>query len=162
MRFPLALAVSVTVALAMATLDRFAKIFVTTHPAAGGVIAAGWLSIRGTANPNLAFSLPFPRGLIAGLSAGVTIAFGWWWLSAYRQRDSWRSAALTFILAGASSNLLDRLRWGHVVDYIDVPWFTVFNLADAMITIGVGLLIMQELICWFQRRRKGNVRISNS
>ena len=140
--------------LAVASVDRFVKNFITTYPARSGVIAAGWLNFRVAANAGLAFSLPFPRGMVPGLSSGVILAFSWWWLLAYRRRDGLQISALTAILGGASSNLLDRLRWGHVVDYLDVPWFSVFNLADVLISVGVGLLIMQELIRWLQGRRK--------
>ena len=49
------------------------------------------------------------------------------------------------ILGGAVGNLIDRLRWGYVVDFIDVRIWPVFNLGDSAITIGVGLLIWQSL-----------------
>lgn len=43
------------------------------------------------------------------------------------------------IVVGASSNLLDRLRFGFVIDYINLKFWPVFNLADVMIVAGVGL-----------------------
>ena len=47
-----------------------------------------------------------------------------------------------FILGGALGNLVDRLRLGHVVDFLDFRIWPVFNVADAFISIGVGLLIL--------------------
>jgi len=43
-------------------------------------------------------------------------------------------------LGGALGNLLDRLRYGHVVDFIDLSWWPVFNLADSAIVVGVAIL----------------------
>jgi len=49
--------------------------------------------------------------------------------------------ALSFILSGTLGNLTDRLRFGHVIDFIDLRIWPVFNIADSFITIGVGILI---------------------
>jgi signal peptidase II len=43
---------------------------------------------------------------------------------------------LALILGGAVGNLIDRLRFGHVIDFIDLHWWPVFNVADSCITIG--------------------------
>ena len=52
--------------------------------------------------------------------------------------------ALTFILFGAISNIVDRLQYGFVIDYLELRYFTVFNLADAMISLGAFILILQN------------------
>lgn len=52
---------------------------------------------------------------------------------------------LTLILFGAISNLQDRLFYGYVIDYLELRYFTVFNLADAMITIGTASLIFLNI-----------------
>ena len=49
------------------------------------------------------------------------------------------------ILGGAAGNLVDRARWGHVVDFIDLHVWPVFNVGDSAITIGVSLLILHTL-----------------
>ncbi|WP_306575405.1 signal peptidase II [Oligella urethralis] len=58
--------------------------------------------------------------------------------------------ALTLILAGALGNLVDRLLLGHVIDFLLFYWgdryFPAFNLADCFITVGAGLLILDELL----------------
>jgi signal peptidase II len=55
-------------------------------------------------------------------------------------------AGLALILGGALGNLIDRLRLGHVVDFLDVYWRThhwpAFNLADSAICVGVGLILL--------------------
>jgi signal peptidase II len=56
---------------------------------------------------------------------------------------------LALILGGAAGNLIDRVVWGYVVDFVDVYWagwhFWAFNVADAAISIGVGLMILDLL-----------------
>ena len=51
-------------------------------------------------------------------------------------------ASLAFILGGALGNLVDRLRFGHVIDFLDFRIWPVFNLGDSAITIGVVLLLI--------------------
>jgi len=50
------------------------------------------------------------------------------------------TAALSFILAGALGNLIDRVRVGYVIDFIDVRFWPVFNIADSAITVGAVVL----------------------
>lgn len=52
-------------------------------------------------------------------------------------------SGLILIIFGAGSNLIDRLRFGFVIDYISLPLFTVFNLADVIIVGGIGILIIE-------------------
>ncbi len=47
---------------------------------------------------------------------------------------------LSFIIAGTAGNLVDRTLRGYVIDFIDLPYWPVFNFADLFITIGVGFL----------------------
>ncbi|HEX2559014.1 signal peptidase II, partial [Phenylobacterium sp.] len=66
------------------------------------------------------------------------------------------AAALGCIIGGAVGNAIDRIRYGHVADFIDVsrlhfPW--VFNIADAAINIGVGLLILELALDSMRRQR---------
>ena len=59
------------------------------------------------------------------------------------------SWALALILGGAIGNVVDRIRYGHVIDFIQVhyagSYFPSFNVADSAITIGAALLILDEL-----------------
>lgn len=67
----------------------------------------------------------------------------------------WAFGALALVFGGALGNLIDRVRWGEVVDFVDVFWRTyhwpAFNVADAAITVGMAVLILEEL---FGRRRE--------
>ncbi len=53
---------------------------------------------------------------------------------------------LSLVLGGAMGNLIDRIRLGHVVDFLDLHWWPVFNVGDSAITIGVFLLILQTIV----------------
>lgn len=58
-----------------------------------------------------------------------------------RTDNYWRKLFLVLILSGAFSNMIDRIRFGCVVDYIDLKFWPVFNLGDVYITIGIVLLL---------------------
>jgi|SRR5690554_5646266 len=61
----------------------------------------------------------------------------------YRNKDSrLLDIALAFITAGALGNLIDRIRLSYVIDYLDFQVWPVFNLADILVNIGVGLFII--------------------
>jgi signal peptidase II len=52
---------------------------------------------------------------------------------------------LTIIIIGAISNILDRLLFGYVIDYLELKHFTVFNIADIMISVGTIIIIIKNL-----------------
>jgi signal peptidase II len=49
--------------------------------------------------------------------------------------------ALGLLIGGAAGNLIDRIRLGHVTDFIDPPYWPAFNLADTFICVGVAILL---------------------
>ncbi len=63
--------------------------------------------------------------------------------------------ALSLVLSGAIGNLIDRLRIGAVIDFLDVHWYQhhwpAFNVADSAITVGVALLLVD---LWCEERRR--------
>jgi signal peptidase II len=66
---------------------------------------------------------------------------------------------LGLILGGALGNVIDRVRQGYVVDFIQVGWFPIFNLADSAISVGAVLLMLQFLIEEIAHRRAGRTMI---
>lgn len=64
---------------------------------------------------------------------------------------------LSLILGGAIGNVIDRLIWGHVVDfllfYYDNWYYPAFNIADSAITVGVALIIFDEILKWRSHRK---------
>jgi len=72
------------------------------------------------------------------------------WLARLRRDDRLTAASIALIIGGAIGNAIDRVRLGHVVDFIDVWWderwhWPAFNLADSAITIGAVLLVLLSL-----------------
>jgi signal peptidase II len=72
----------------------------------------------------------------------VVIGYLWWRLP----QDRWQaSLGYSLILAGALGNLLDRIRMGEVVDFLDFYWgryhWPAFNVADSLVCLGAGLLV---------------------
>ncbi|MGH8252612.1 MAG: signal peptidase II [Steroidobacteraceae bacterium] len=72
------------------------------------------------------------------------------WLARLDRRANWMAAALALILAGALGNVIDRLRLGYVVDFLQVHWqqhyFAAFNVADSAITVGAAYLLFDGLL----------------
>jgi signal peptidase II len=79
--------------------------------------------------------------------SGIAVLASVWivWLLRKHSQQTLFCLALAFILGGALGNLLDRLMYGYVVDFIDLYWnehhFAVFNVADAAINVGAALLL---------------------
>ncbi len=72
------------------------------------------------------------------------------WLARLERHANLLAGALALILAGALGNVIDRLRLGYVVDFLQVHWhehyFPAFNVADSAITIGAVLLLLDALL----------------
>ncbi|WP_236620621.1 signal peptidase II [Basilea psittacipulmonis] len=87
------------------------------------------------------------------LAVGISIILG---VLTYKpSTPKWRAIAYSLIMAGALGNAIDRFLHGYVIDFILVYWneyfFPAFNFADSCITIGVILLIIEEL--FFSRKK---------
>jgi len=84
------------------------------------------------------------RWLFSLLAIGVSAALVRW-LATIPRRDWQNALPLSLVIGGALGNLIDRLRFGQVTDFIDVYWgdahFPAFNVADSAITVGAVLLI---------------------
>ena len=89
------------------------------------------------------------------------IAGAWAYLMGVRGRIA-EKLALTLVLAGGLSNLLDRMKRGYVVDYFSIQWKAlkrvVFNLADIFILLGSGILVAVQVVSgvmdWVKERKK--------
>lgn len=88
------------------------------------------------------------RWFFVGL-AGVVVAALLGWLAFVAIRDGRIKAGVSLVIGGAVGNVIDRVAYGHVIDFLDfhvVGWhWPAFNIADAAITIGVALIIWAEL-----------------
>ena len=88
------------------------------------------------------------RWLLVGGTAIIAALVGWW-ITREKQRGD--QLALAMVLGGALGNIVDRIRFGYVVDFLDLHFgdfrpFLVFNVADAAISIGVVILLLRALL----------------
>jgi len=72
--------------------------------------------------------------------------------------------ALAMVMAGALGNLVDRIRWGYVTDFLDLYWhayhWPAFNIADSAITGGIVLLLLDNLV--FHKRQRESEEVTES
>lgn len=109
-------------------------------------LQSGFLPIYYNQGYAFSLSLPEPWHLIMLL---VFYGVAWWFaivIMGHSNRTLWDEHGIGMLLGGASSNLIDRMvHNGRVVDFIAVPYFSIFNIADVCITLGVIMLIFAEL-----------------
>jgi len=103
-----------------------------------------WFGLQFVANPGIAFSLPLSGDFLSVLIIFVVFVLVFYLLYFVKKNERKNVILLTFLLFGAISNLVDRLRFGFVVDYLDLKYFTVFNLADIMIVSAITLFILNN------------------
>jgi len=101
------------------------------------------------------------RWALVAMTGAIALAVAFWMT---RERNPVDQVALGCVLGGALGNILDRVRFGYVVDFADLhfgEWrpFLVFNVADAAITIGVLVLLARALLV---RDRPAPVEKSNA
>ena len=95
-----------------------------------------------------ATDFPFKTAILACVAIGALVALAMY--AATLPVNQWLARiGLALILGGAAGNLIDRITEGYVVDFVDLYWsgwhFWAFNVADASITIGVALMILDLL-----------------
>ena len=107
-----------------------------------------WVENYGVSLGMLTASNDLTRWLLVALTAAISAGVAVW---IWREQIRADALALALVLGGALGNIVDRARFGYVVDYADLHFggfqpFLVFNIADAAITIGVLLLLVRALL----------------
>ncbi|WJH42043.1 signal peptidase II [Aliirhizobium terrae] len=143
---------AVVVIIIAVILDQAIKIAVENYlPMHEAVPVMPFLALFRTYNLGVAFSLlsGMEREFIIGMRIVIVAFVIWLWRRTPTSR-TFAHTGFALIIAGAIGNLIDGLVYGHVIDYIlfhTESWsFAVFNLADSFITIGAGLVILDELV----------------
>jgi signal peptidase II len=133
----------VAIALAALLADQLTKLIVTRRLALDeGVHVIGPFSIHHVQNSGIAF------GLFSGATFIVTVltALAVGWMVVFFARSGARHpvlpVALGLLIGGSASNLIDRVRLGHVTDFLDFRYWPAFNLADSFIVVGVAMLFL--------------------
>jgi len=145
------LGITLLIAAVVVLLDQLTKRWALNEFADGHIQHVVWtLQFNLTFNSGMAFSRGQGIGPYIGAVALVVVVV---LLLSLRRSGSWvSSVAVGLVVGGAIGNLADRLfrerGWlrGRVVDFIDLQWFPIFNVADMAVTIGGVLLLLAAIV----------------
>jgi signal peptidase II len=150
-----AFTICIAVALVIVALDQLTKWTILAWvPLYDKIAITSFINITHQQNPGAAFSFladasGWQRWFFTGLALAVSVAIVVWLWRIRKDRLWVLSSGLALVLGGAVGNVIDRIRFGHVVDFIQVliaGWpFPSFNVADSAITVGAALLIVDAL-----------------
>jgi signal peptidase II len=148
--------VDLWIALSVVVLDQIVKAIVRREIALNESITVipGFFDLTRVHNTGTAFGFmnstdfPFKTVILACIAIGALGALAMY--AATLPANQWLARiGLALILGGAAGNLIDRITEGYVVDFVDLYWsgwhFWAFNVADASITVGVALMILDLL-----------------
>lgn len=134
-------------------LDRLTKWLAFKIPEAGVFLfSEKFAGLRFYKNFNLIFNIVLSDWLIYVMISAILLPLFWLLAKSYRQKNIFLIFVLSLIIVGALSNLIDRLYFGFVVDFINFFDYSIFNLSDAYIVAGVGSILIFE---FFYPKRKG-------
>jgi signal peptidase II len=141
--------------------DQATKAIVSSSLALGeSTEVAGPLSIHHVQNSGIAFGL-FPTATLGVIVlTGVAVTWMLIFFARSGRRHPILPVALGLLLGGSLSNLVDRVRLGHVTDFIDFRFWPAFNLADSFIVAGVAVLIGALLLADREPRRARTIDVS--
>ncbi len=153
------------IALAVILLDQATKhlIVQTFRLGQGILVIPGFFDIVYVLNPGAAFGflatlseqVRNPFFILISVAAVILIVV---YRARYLRSHRLASVALGLILGGAVGNLIDRLRYGVVVDFLDVHvaqyHWPAFNVADSAISVGVSLMILDMLLDWHREKHR--------
>lgn len=150
------------VAVLVILADQLSKAWIAGHFAVGEIrTVLPVLDITLRFNTGAAFSMlaqasGWQKWLFSGLAAAISLGILVWLYRIDARRQRLQALALTLVLAGAVGNLIDRLRLGHVIDFVSVHWknvyyFPAFNVADSAITVGAILWLLDAWIVGLKR-----------
>lgn len=129
-------------ALVLFALDQIPKWLAAHYLMQAPFQITSFLTLSYQQNYGLAWSIPIPYNLLIALNTALLILVPVLLAKNLDLRRKTSQILLSFVLGGALGNLFDRLTKGYVVDYVAVGSFPVFNLADALLTIGIFLIVV--------------------
>jgi len=148
-------------------LDQWTKWLVRTYiPFGASWMPEGWewlkpfVRIVNWTNTGAAFGMFQNGNTIFAILAVIVIIVIFYYYPLVERSDWTLRIAMGMQLAGAAGNLVDRLTFGMVTDFISMGTFPVWNVADASITVGVGVLLLGILLK--ERAEKKNRELSKA
>lgn len=105
-------------------------------------VVPGLLNLILVQNTGAAFGIFQDRSPVLMILALAVVVFLLYYFRRAIEANSWLALALGLQIGGALGNVVDRLRHGYVVDFIHVPHWPTFNVADSCVTVGVAILAL--------------------
>lgn len=130
------------VGLAVVVLDQATKAWISyaLTPGETRTVIPGLLHVTYVYNPGAAFGLLQSQQLLLTIVAVAVLLYAWSKRHLISQQSFAMRLGITLGLAGAVGNTIDRIWRGAVLDFVDVPWIPIFNVADTAIVIGVIII----------------------
>ncbi|NLO74021.1 MAG: signal peptidase II [candidate division WS1 bacterium] len=146
-------------ALVVALADQGLKLLIVSRMAAGESrpLLGSVLSLTRQSNPGAAFGLFSGAGVVLTAVGAALVALLLIWGLRSAGKDAEFLWPVALLLGGALGNLIDRLFRGRVVDYLDLHFWPVFNLADVALTVGVFWFALRLLL---SPEGRGQARLS--
>jgi signal peptidase II len=136
-----------TVALSALGADQLTKAIVTSRlDLYDEVHVVGPFSIHHVTNSGIAFGLFASATSIVILLTSLAVAWMLYFFARSGSRHPILPVALGLVMGGSVSNLVDRVRLGHVTDFLDLRYWPAFNLADTFIVVGVAALLLALVV----------------
>jgi signal peptidase II len=147
-----------TIAVAALVADQLTKHLVASRLSLDDEVRVlGPLSIHHVQNSGIAFGLFASATPVVIVLTGLAVA----WMLAFFGRSGARHpvlpVSLGLVIGGSLSNLIDRVRLGHVTDFLDLRFWPAFNLADSFIVVGVAILLASLVAADREPRRPRRV-----
>ena len=136
------------VALVVVVADQLTKLLIQANLALGQSVPVGPICITYLTNTGSLFGLFPNQTIFLIITAAIGVAAVVVYYRYLPSKTLLVRAGLGLLLGGAVGNLTDRLRFGYVIDFIDLRVWPVFNLADSAVTVGIVLLGWFILFRW--------------
>jgi signal peptidase II len=150
----------VAVALAALGADQLTKSIVTSELGLNEEAhVIGPFSIHHVQNSGIAFGFFASATSLVILLTTVAVVWMIYFFARSGSRHTVLPVALGLVIGGSVSNLVDRIRLGHVTDFLDFTYWPAFNLADTFIVVGVAILLLALVAA---DRRGGPQRLSEA
>jgi signal peptidase II len=115
------------------------------------IIFTSWLKIISATNTGIAFGIDFSGPMMIITNLILFIALIYYLFQKLDLTIVLSRITIGLLIGGAIGNLIDRIFYGHVIDYLSIGSFPVFNLADSCITVSVFIILL-----FYDKIRKAN------
>lgn len=150
----------ILVILAAVAADQFSKFWIDTQLVIDNpIVFNDYFNLIKVWNTGVSFSMFSDYGdkgviILSSIAVLFSLLLLYWM---YQEKDKWSRVCLGLIIGGAIGNVIDRVRFGAVLDFLDFHYkahhWPAFNLADTFVCIGAFYLIMCEVLVFLKNRR---------